>query len=84
MTFSISNLEALIPRKKFYAGAWWFPKIDLYLLINPQSKDPKQMVKRIMQSCRKEGVDIPTKYLPMRTHDGQVQPYAFTNRRGRK
>ena len=82
MIFSISNLETLLPRKKFYMGEWWFPKRDVYLIANPQSKDPKQMVKHLMRSFRKEGIDIPTKYLAIRAHDGQVEPYACTNKEG--
>ena len=82
MTLSISNIQDLLPRKKFHMGEWWFPKIDVYLLINPQSKKPKEMVKCLMRSCRKEGVEVPTLYLPMRSHDGQVEPYACTNKRG--
>ncbi|MBQ1427768.1 MAG: hypothetical protein IIZ04_02785, partial [Aeriscardovia sp.] len=82
MILSISNLESLLPRKKFYMGEWWFPKIDIYLFAHPQSKDPKQMVKYLMRSFRKEGVDIPTKYLAIRAHDGQVEPYACTNKEG--
>lgn len=82
MALSISNLESLLPRKTFYMGEWWFPKRDVYLLAHPQSKDPKQAVKHLMQSFRKEGVDIPTQYLAIRAHDGQVEPYACTNKEG--
>lgn len=82
MILSISNLKSLLPRKKFYMGEWWFPKIDIYLFAHPQSKDPKQMVKYLMRSFRKEGIDIPTQYLAIRAHDGQKEPYACTNKKG--
>lgn len=82
MALSISNLETLLPRKTFYMGEWWFPKIDIYLFAHPQSKDPKQMVKYLMRSFRKEGIDIPTQYLAIRAYDGQVEPYACTNKNG--
>ena len=82
MEFDISNIEALLPRKKFYHDEWWWPKIDIYRLLNPTSKQPKQALKALMRACQKEGIDIPTQQLILRTHDGQHQPYACTNREG--
>lgn len=82
MPFPVQNIEARLIRKKFWMGEWWFPKTDVYLLANPASKDPKNNLKALARAFRKEGVEIPTAYLPMRTHDGQVQPYACTNKRG--
>ena len=78
MGFSMDDM----PRRVFANFEWWTPIVDVYLAAKPEAKDPRQSVKKIMHSMRKEGVQIPVQYLGCKCRDGQIQPYACTNKSG--
>ena len=69
-------------RRSFSKGEWWYCKVDIYKSAKPLNRYPRKSCQHLIKKMKTEGIEVPTAYLPLRAHDGQIENYACTTEDG--